>query len=52
MATGVKVIKKPKRTLMEQVFGQTTIDELLDGSGLGGSLCEVATHPGGDGAEH
>ena len=38
--------------LMEQVFGQTTIDELLDDSDLGRSLCEVAADSARDGTEH
>lgn len=35
--------------LMEQVYGQTTIEELLEESDQDLSLCEVASEPGRDG---
>ena len=38
--------------LIEQVFGQTTIDELLDDSDPVRSLCEVAGDSGRDADEH
>jgi Rrf2 family protein len=37
--------------LIEQVFGQTTIDELLDGSDHGHALCEVVGDWGRNGTE-
>ena len=38
--------------LMEQVYARTTIDELLDDSDLGRSLCGAAVDPGPDSSEH
>jgi hypothetical protein len=38
--------------LVEQIFGQTTIDELLDDSSSGSSLCDVAAGSGRTRSKH
>jgi hypothetical protein len=38
-------------SLMEQVYGKTTIEELLDDTDPGRSLCEVAVDTGRDGTK-